>query len=339
MQGKDCDFYREQLFDYVSDLLGEEEQAELLAHIEFCPGCKTELAKIQEIISATSMISDVEVPEELRVAVSEKLSNLGRSNAITLKRRRINRFASVALPIAACTVLAIGIFSGGIYDKFMSSEDIISSGLTERVTTSEVDIKEPAGDKTEALPEQSDDNILSEVKSNQGNVARNDSVKKNRTEPASKADTARMREEFSEEPQTAEALSEGYANSAETQSTTPTGEEINESHARMIYSADTEQEIDGLQEDTPQVASSGAVNAAEEAVAEKAPSSCTVVTDDASSFADKFGVGNNSDEISFEITADEWTDFETFAVGQGAELNVSYSDENNGYVIITIRER
>ena len=126
MQSKDCNFFKNQIYDYMSDSLNDAEVKELLTHIESCPECKRELDTLKAIISASASIPQVEVPDGLAASVFEKLKE--DTQVITPKRYKFKHFASVALPLAACIALSIGIFSGGLYDRFIASDNIISSG-------------------------------------------------------------------------------------------------------------------------------------------------------------------------------------------------------------------
>ena len=125
-ENADCEVYRAMLFDYVSDNLSEQDKAELLMHIESCPECKNELCETEAIINALSELDEVEVPDELRATVS---ASLAAEAATVRKRTDIRKYAfRTLLPVAACAALAVGIYSGGIHDRFVNSDDILSEG-------------------------------------------------------------------------------------------------------------------------------------------------------------------------------------------------------------------
>lgn len=132
MQNKtdECKLIQAMLFDYTADALGDDERAAVLLHINSCPDCMRELTKIQSMLGAAAEISDIEIPAELKARVSELLKG---EDKIIPKRRKLyfKNTVRIALPIAACTVLAVGIFSSGLYDRFMHSDEIVSSGVSE----------------------------------------------------------------------------------------------------------------------------------------------------------------------------------------------------------------
>ena len=129
MQKIDCEAVKELLFDYVSDVLGDEERAAVSAHINQCPECRQEFEAIQAILGAAASIEDVEVPAGLKASVFERIRQ---ENGKPQSNRRlvIRNIVRVALPVAACAALAIGIYSSGLYDKFVDSDNTVSSGLT-----------------------------------------------------------------------------------------------------------------------------------------------------------------------------------------------------------------
>lgn len=313
MQDK-CHFYKERLFDYVSDLLTDEERNNLLEHIKLCPSCRGELDKIQEMIGAAAEIPDAEVPESLKMAVSEKLSEIGKGNVIQIKKRRFRRFVSVAMPLAACVALAIGVFSGGVYDKLIGLDDIISSGIEQNSITIETENTDMV---EENLP-RGDSEIP------QGDFTRE---KKAESQPKAKTEQNKAKGQMQEDKtSSSEAIAEAEQINA---NNTPAVASINEPQGRMAYNLSAED----IKDEAPAMPSSKASEA------ETLPSACTVTTDDVLYFVEEYNIENNGGEIYFELSADRWAEFKSFAIGKGAEINATYSDNNNGYISITILER
>ena len=126
MQNNDCEKFKARLFDYASDMLSETESRELIEHINSCPECRAELAGIKAILSAAAEIENVKPSDELKKRISlglaEEAQKIRRS-----RRVRIGRTAAAAVSLAACAALAVGIYSGGIYDKFMKADDTVVS--------------------------------------------------------------------------------------------------------------------------------------------------------------------------------------------------------------------
>ena len=326
MQNKDCNFFKDQIYSYVSDGLSDAETEELLAHIESCPECARELNILNSIISATASIPQIEVPDGLKASVFEKLEASTQSTAP--KRYKFKRFASLALPVAACIALSIGVFSGGLYDKFVASDDIISSGDVNpapiQANTEHADATEntkPADTSTNAVPDtvtpkKSTPQPKTEQRDKSAVSSQSDSAVEN-SAPASD-DIAVV----SESAQTENSLAD-----------TPSVASFNTPRERFIAKqpiADVD-DAEQASNDSIAVASSGAAKM-ESAV----PASCIVITENISAFSDEFDVTAEDGELYFKLDADKWQDFLSFAENIGAELNADYSAENNGYVSITI---
>ncbi len=126
---QECNCHK--LFDYVSDILSETEKSDFELHMNSCPDCKKDFLILKNIMGAVSAIPEIEVPDSLRNSVSEALKNTGRIGSIK-NRFNIRQIVKFAAPVAACAAVAIGFFSGGVYDSFSASNPEISSGLTEQ---------------------------------------------------------------------------------------------------------------------------------------------------------------------------------------------------------------
>lgn len=124
-ESKTCEEYRARLFDYASDLLDSDERAELELHINSCPGCRAELAAISAMLEAAADIPEVEAPDGLENSVIDKVMRTERA----AKRRIVfKRAMQWTVPLAACAAIAVGVYSSGLYSRFISSDDMITSG-------------------------------------------------------------------------------------------------------------------------------------------------------------------------------------------------------------------
>lgn len=230
-ENADCEVYRAMLFDYVSDNLSEQDKAELLMHIELCPECKKELCEAEAIISAASELDEVEVPDKLRAAVS---ASLAAEAATVRKRTDIRRYAlRTLLPVAACAALAVGIYSGGIYDRFVNSDDILSEGTKiqteESLPEADTDNQATEPDAIEAPIPQinadnpaenkavSSDNTVKSTKSNDSAPIQSEPEPKSNTESNTKAEsiqTPAVPEASEEKAESTERAAEAPASEA-----------------------------------------------------------------------------------------------------------------------------
>lgn len=324
MQNKDCNFFKDQIYDYMADALDDAMAKELLEHIESCPECKRELDTVKAIISASAVLPQVEVPDWLKASVFEKLG--ANKQSITPKRFKLKRFASVALPAVACIALSIGIFSGGLYDKFSASDSIISSGDVNpapiQANTEHADAAESpesADISTNAAPDNIKKTLQPEAEHNNKNAVSSPQVNSTDDSPSSASDNVPI---ASNTEQIENVLADP-----------PSLASVNSPRERFIDepSATGAGEVEQTTNDSITVASSDAAKT-ESAI----PKSCTVITENISAFSNEFGVNAEDGELHFELEADKWQEFLSFAEDIGAELNSDYSAYSNGYVSITI---
>ncbi len=354
MQNKDnlnCEMYRSLLFDYVSDNLSKQESDELLLHIKSCPECMRELEEIESILSAAAEMPELEVPSTLKAAVSIQLAEV--ENEIKLRKKRIYRYAvGTFMPIAACAVLAIGIFSGGFYDKVINTDNIISMEPPYNTETAD---KEPTiKDVAKQTEEQNTDiNEAQTIQATEERAAESgtdtkdkkaltNEAKKPKAEPDVEIETvaetvAEAKAEASAdvmalaEDTQAEAISSGggeAGNSAEkppekarmlpeTDALAGGGNEESEIMMARMYD-DTDTELKDL----------------------NIPQSCTIVTEDPADFVSGFGIVTDEafddDKIEFELSADRWREFIDYNRQCGTELNAEYNDSQNDFIAVTV---
>ncbi|MDO5310717.1 MAG: zf-HC2 domain-containing protein [Clostridia bacterium] len=124
MQETDCVQCRELLFDYVSGLTDDAESKAVAAHIESCPECRRELEFIESMLAAAAEIPEVPVPDEVREAVANRLSE-AETEIKRERSRKIRRIVSAAAPVAAAVALTIGMYAGGVFDSFRNADEIM----------------------------------------------------------------------------------------------------------------------------------------------------------------------------------------------------------------------
>lgn len=313
-QSDDCKVYRTMLFDYVSDLLSDEEKADLLSHLDICPDCKEELLKIQAIIGATQTLPEVEVPIGLRESVTERISDMANKS----KPRNIyalRRIASFALPLAACAVLAIGIYSNGLLDSFVNSDDILSSAVsteTETLQSPTYNDETPTAENVAPTTTQSKNNGSAHIKS--------DIASKNKTEVKSEAPTNNT---IPEDVATdnAAAVSEAVQNDVSKDTS-----DDSENFVAPVSEGSASEETDRI----------AAFNSRE---AMSYPVSCTIVTYDLSAFTARFGADATNDVITTTISADDIDFLMEFAAQYAAEISFEYSSEYSDTILVTAQTK
>lgn len=343
MQNKDnldCEMYRSLLFDYVSDNLSKQESAELLLHIKSCPECKRELDEIEKMLDAAAKLPEIEIPSTLKAAVSTELAEVG--TEIKAKKRIYKYAVGTFMPIAACAAIAIGIFSGGFYDRVVNTDNIISmeaSYNTENPDKEQVIIET---DDTEVRKSGGEAESTENAKTPQvvaGKTAGSGTDTKNQNTVINEAQKEEVKQEINEDAKSLAAadnskIDESSAENAQTEAAASGGGSTSHSDAqaplmmaRMHMDPNTE------------------VTDAEEGFkALDIPQSCVVVTEDPDSFVSGFGLvtEDNCDgdcKIEFELSADRWREFIDYNRQYGAELNAEYSDSPSDFVTVTVIEK
>lgn len=374
MQSNGCEKYRELLFDYASDMLDDAESKELEMHINSCPECSGELTEIKAMLAAAAQIEEEKPSSELKNRVSASLAEESRR---IMQRRRIifGRAAAAAVSFAACAALAVGIYSGGIYDKFVKNDDSV---LTDSVKTSgNADIN-ASGDKNNAPSDtdantdvvkeerqegqtdtsagvntpknQSDNNSLSSSSNSErvspsksgGNTESKESNESNESN-ASAAESKNNTENTNRDAETdkiKDGSSEIGANYAAPQSEDEQTEKraADSAYASASGGASLNRRSADYTSDVYAMdgADNGASASASAAKAEAAPVSCTVVCDNPTEFAKRFGVSESGDTISFDISVDMWQSIVGYAADCGAELSAEYGENLKGIISVTV---
>ena len=371
MQSNGCEKYRELLFDYASDMLDDAESKELEMHINSCPECSRELTEIKAMLAAAAQIEDEKPSSELKNRISASLAEESRR---IMQRRRIifGRTAAAAVSVAACAALAVGIYSGGIYDKFVKNDDSV---LTDSVKTSgNADIN-ASGDKNNAPSDtdantdvvkeerqegqtdtsagvntpknQSDNNSLPSSSNSEGvspsksggNTESNESNESNASAAESKNDTENTKRD-AEADKIKDSSSENGANYAAPQSEDEQTEKRAADSAYASASGGASLNRRSADYTSDVYAMDGADNGASASVsaakAASEPVSCTVVCDNPTEFAKQFGVSESGDTISFDISLDMWQSIVGYAADCGAELSAEYGENLKGIISVTV---
>lgn len=374
MQSNGCEKYRELLFDYASDMLDDAESKELEMHINSCPECSGELTEIKAMLAAAAQIEEEKPSSELKNRISASLAEESRR---IMQRRRIifGRTAAAAVSFAACAALAVGIYSGGIYDKFVKNDDSV---LTDSVKTSgNADIN-ASGDKNNAPSDtdantdvvkeerqegqtdtsagvntpknQSDNNSLSSSSNSErvspsksgGNTESkesNESNESNASAAESKNDTENTKRD-AEADKIKDSSSENGANYAAPQSEDEQTEKRAADSAYASASGGASLNRRSADYTSDVYAMDGADNGASASVsaakAASEPVSCTVVCDNPTEFAKRFGVSESGDTISFDISLDMWQSIVGYAADCGAELSAEYGENLKGIISVTV---
>ncbi len=374
MQSNGCEKYRELLFDYASDMLDDAESKELEMHINSCPECSGELTEIKAMLAAAAQIEEEKPSSELKNRISASLAEESRR---IMQRRRIifGRTAAAAVSVAACAALAVGIYSGGIYDKFVKNDDSV---LTDSVKTSgNADIN-ASGDKNNALSDtdantdvvkeerqegqtdtsagvntpknQSDNNSLpsssnservspSKSGGNTESKESNESNESNASAAKSKNDTENTKRD-AEADKIKDSSSEDGANYAAPQSEDEQAEKraADSAYASASGGASLNRRSADYTSDVYAMdgADNGASASASAAKAASEPVSCTVVCDNPTEFAKRFGVSESGDTISFDISVDMWQSIVGYAADCGAELSAEYGENLKGIISVTV---
>ncbi len=328
-----CEECRSLLFDYVTDNLSEQDKSEVLLHIKSCPECEKELEEIKEILGAAAEITDVEVPDELKAAVSAEISAV--ASEMAKKRTSIYKYAvSTFVPIAACAALAIGIFSGGFYDRITESENMLSTGID---TAAEGNIQEEDITQNDNVSKETEEEKITE-----NNIDIPDNSRVNN-------ETSRSGSAL---PKSETAVNEPETNTDAAEVETDGEPSASGGGGLANVKNETENAVEESQplmmaREGEETAENAGIAVASEYTAEAAaedkediPVTCVVVTENPAEFVSGFGIvvdNEVADEISFELSADRWREFVDYNRGYGAEFSAEYSGEPCDVISITVK--
>lgn len=366
-ENADCEVYRAMLFDYVSDNLSEQDKAELLMHIESCPECKNELCETEAIINALSELDEVEVPDELRATVS---ASLAAEAATVRKRTDIRKYAfRTLLPVAACAALAVGIYSGGIHDRFVNSDDILSEGtkiqMEEAPPEADTDNQATVPDVIESpIPQINADESTETKAVPSGNTAK--SIKSNDSAPIQSKSEAKSNTESTTKSENIQTSPAPEATADKTESTekpaeapisepAPSFESVRRASGggsaasdvsggySMSKSADARESA--VITDNAGIALASAEEHEEydgdennNQTSASTPASCTIVADNPVEFAEGFGIsGKSGSTVTFRVSQDRWREFVNYCRDMGVQLDADFSGNSSDYIDVTVK--
>lgn len=138
---KSCDEIQELLSLYIDNEL-EEERAKLVReHVESCSSCKSELEQLFEVVKMCNDITEVELPENFKDALNQKLKSeqkkIDDGKKITVMRNRIMKTITSVAAIFLIVFAVRGFFNTGKYSKSADSsaynmkQESVSSNIVE----------------------------------------------------------------------------------------------------------------------------------------------------------------------------------------------------------------
>ncbi len=131
-EGSACKTYKRLLFDYVSDCTDETQSEQIRTHLEHCASCRKEYHEICTMLSVLQEPAEAELPKGFQLSLHQKLvaaademqTKKERSFLGWLEGVRKGHAWRVAIPMAACVALVLGVYSGGLYDQWKEAGTI-----------------------------------------------------------------------------------------------------------------------------------------------------------------------------------------------------------------------
>lgn len=131
MEHMDCETCMERVFDAVCGNLDEEQTQLLKAHLDACADCRAEYQSIKMMHQLTEpdpvpfLPADFEktLHEKLTVAADEMMTETTEKKRIPLRGVRKIQL-KVLISAAACVAITIGVFSSGLYQRYLHADDV-----------------------------------------------------------------------------------------------------------------------------------------------------------------------------------------------------------------------
>jgi anti-sigma factor RsiW len=102
-----CAFVRDRLPDHVLGALPEEEERQLTKHLEWCAGCRKELAELEEGVAAVGLaLEPIAPPMELEQKVLHRVTEA--AGATARERRKLRIVTAIAVLATFFGVAALG---------------------------------------------------------------------------------------------------------------------------------------------------------------------------------------------------------------------------------------
>lgn len=343
----------EKFFDYASDL-SDDEKDEISEHIKEFPECEREFKELQAILAAAREIRDEEPSEEfknrLAFAIEQEGQKIKRSRKI-----KIGRFAASALSFAACAALAIGIYSGGLYDKLMKTDDLPLDSAVTQGETPKQETKDTGADIESSVVSEEDTTEVSvhdertvNIPKSNDKPQRQTAKKQNDAQPNAVV-TERAEQKSDKSTEVKEDV-ESAANNNNVEKT------VDSNSADKAVTEDSDPVSDKRKSASGGSAAAKAISgrAAERtesedgvsaySVAEDShetapitePISCVVVCDNPSEFAEMLGIYNDGDTIEFTVDVSEWQTIRGCAAEYGAAMEAEFGENTRGKISVTV---
>lgn len=138
----DCDTCLERMFDAVCGSLSEEEMQPFRAHLDSCADCRAEYQSLLAMHRLTEQDPVPEMPadfektlhEKLTAAADEMMTETKEKKRIPLRDMR-KKQVKILISAAACAAIAIGVFSGGLYQRYLHADDVWNETETVKTPT------------------------------------------------------------------------------------------------------------------------------------------------------------------------------------------------------------
>lgn len=112
----------------LDGILEPEEERELEAHLAVCPRCRALAQELEAVHTAFPQLEDCSVPEGFAQGVMERIGALEQKPKVVPLFRRPQVRALAGL--AACAVLCIGLYRGGMLNQGVDSLEVESAGTS-----------------------------------------------------------------------------------------------------------------------------------------------------------------------------------------------------------------
>ena len=112
----------------LDGMLEPEEERELEAHLAVCPRCRALAQELEAVHTAFPQLEDCSAPEGFAQGVMERIGALEQKPKVVPLFRRPQVRALAGL--AACAVLCIGLYRGGMLNQGVDSLEVESAGTS-----------------------------------------------------------------------------------------------------------------------------------------------------------------------------------------------------------------
>ena len=134
----------------LDGMLEPEEERELEAHLAVCPRCRALAQELEAVHTVFPQLEDCSAPEGFAQGVMERIGALEQKPKVVPLFRRPQVRALAGL--AACAVLCIGLYRGGMLNQSVDSLEVESAGASLDAATYEP-ADPSAADQNTAAPE------------------------------------------------------------------------------------------------------------------------------------------------------------------------------------------